>query len=160
MKWIKFIYSYLLGIYLFLHKMIRDYVLPIVHFIQFLKSLLDEDISKLSEDYKKHFADKLQMAEKFIGKLVTAFVFVVKNLLPDQVAELEHKTNLAIIKMYITYIKTLSDQQRNMLLFKTASLMLMWFMEDHDKPVTETEADFITQSVFTYLKHKGQLTST
>ncbi len=157
MKWIKFIWTYITAIIVMVRRIVRDYVIPIIHFIQAIKLLLESESEKIPDNIKKHFADQLFMTEKFITQLITAFVFVIKQLLPDEVAELEHKTNLAIIKMYIAKLKTLDDRLRNMLLFKTASLMLIWFMSDHDHPVTETEADFLTQTAFTYLKHKGKL---
>ena len=143
------------------YNTVRDYVLPIIRFINVVKELVvalpvayleskkakKGDEEKPVWDWIKYFVEKLQLAEAFIKQLFNAFVAAGKTLLPDVITG---KTFEECLLQFVEHFKTLNNTQRAWLSFKMASLMLLYFKKDEMK---ENEADFITQATFSWTKY-------
>ena len=151
-KFIYYIQLFIMGVY----RIVRDYVIPTVNFLQFLKNLLGEEIEKIDAQTrlsKKSLAESLGLAESIIEKLVNSFVYAIKQILPELAPT--GTTYYNIIKNFVVYLKDKDASYISMLLFKIASLMLVhWNKSDKKPEIKEYEADLIVQIVYSNEKFK------
>jgi len=155
------ILTFLSGFY----KFFKREVLPIIHFINAIKELLEVDTKApakknkaktkkeiKSEDGIIDFIDwlmnKLNWTLEQIEPYITAFVTAIKTLLPDIITG---KTFQECLIQYIMYLKECNKWQLSWTLLKTASLMIIEFSPD--KNIKEHQADFLAQTGYTYLKN-------
>jgi len=154
MKLVKRFYVWFKLIFSGLWRFIRDYVVPVILFINAIKELLETDIDEKKFNYKSYFADKLKYTQKLITLLVNAFINAAEILIPEAIEELKEKTYLAIILAFVEYFRTLDKPQKSMLFFKLASLMLIELTSDTKFKIKDDEADLLIQLTYSYNKYK------
>jgi len=144
-----------------LFKFVRDYAIPAINFINAIKDLIENPITDKKAidafDYKKFFTDKLNIAYSIISNLLAAFKAAMLNLFPDIG---EEKSYSKMILAYANYIRTLEKNQRNMVYFKTVSLMLVELINprtslpDNKEKISSSDADLLAQLSYSYNRHK------
>lgn len=136
------------------YRIVRDYVVPVINFMQAIKELLDAPVEgkdgAKNAYSKERFAEILKLSEEIIERLIYSFVAAVKDLLPELAPP--QTTYYNVIKNFIKYVKDLPEGQRNMIFFKVASYMLLhWQKASKQKEVTtEHQADLLVQMVYSY----------
>jgi hypothetical protein len=147
-----YIQLFIMGVY----RIVRDYVIPTINFLQFLKDLLSEEIEKIDAQTrfnKKSLAESLGLAESIIDKLVNSFVYAIKQILPELAPT--GTTYFNVIKNFVVHLKDKDTSYISMLLFKMASLMLVhWNKSDKKPEIKEYEADLLVQIVYSNEKFK------
>ena len=89
--------------------------------------------------------------------MLAAFKAAMLNLFPDIG---EEKSYSKMILAYANYIRTLEKNQRNMVYFKTVSLMLVELINprtslpDNKEKISSSDADLLAQLSYSYNRHK------
>ena|GEM_PF-4123511 len=158
---IKKIFYYILLIIQGVSRIVRDYVIPVINFLQFIKSLLEKPVEGKADPKntfsKSKLAEILGIAEDVIEKLVSSFVLAIKFLFPELAPAGTAYYN--VIQKFVDYLKKLPEGQRTMVIFKVASYMLLhWQKADKKTDVaTEHHADMLIQIGYSHLKHTNKL---
>lgn len=144
-----------------LFRFVRDYAIPAINFINTIKELVENPLTDEKAikafNYKDFFTNKLNVSYSLISNLLAAFKAALLNLLPDIGKE---KSYNAMILAYANYVKTLENHQRNMVYFKTVSLMLVELInprtsiKDNEEKISTSDADLLTQLSYSYNRHK------
>ncbi len=148
---IKRFYRIFLSLFYGLYRFSKRYVIPSIQFIEAIKALLDGELPSNDFNHKKYFAELLNTSEAFISEIMCAFVNAVNTVIPDVIDG--RKRHIEILLTFIKHIKALEKRQRGLILFKTASLMVMNLVPDK-KPIKENEADLLVQLNYSINKHK------
>jgi hypothetical protein len=139
------------------YKFVRDYVIPVITFVSFIKELLEKEIdakegAKIRYD-KTKFIDSLNYTSEIIDYLISAFVYSIRILLPELAPS--GQAYYVIIDNFIEHLRKLEPAQRTMLLFKIASYMLINYSNKRNKiKLKEHEADLYVQMVYSFKKNK------
>jgi len=161
----KKIILFLISLFFSLKSLANKYIIPIILFLQEIKRISQNKTKPITEkNYRNRFFIVLEKWQEYLESIINAFVEAVNTLLAEQVASIPtgpdnilHK--FLIIKMYIEHLKTLDNKHRNMLLIKTASLMLINLLFALGKaPITESKADAYCQASYCYMKRNKMLT--
>jgi len=160
----KRIIIFLISLFFTLRKFSNDFIIPIISFLQEMKRYSEYKKTRLTEkNYKTKLFFSLEKWQHILDTLINSFIEAANTLLPEQVSNIPvgHDNILRkflIIQMYIEHLKTLTNKQRNMLLIKTASLMLVNMLFALGKPqMTETSADVYCQTCYCYMKENNML---
>lgn len=151
-KLIYYIQIIIMGVY----RIVRDYVIPVIQFLQFIKELMSSEVNKKNAEEtlsKKSLSEYLKVAESVIDSLIKAFIQAVKQLLPDLVSD--KITYWELILRYVEYLKKQDSAYRSMILFKTASLMIIFWNKEKKIVIAENEADFLVQLTYSSEKFKN-----
>jgi hypothetical protein len=142
------------------YKFFKREVLPIIHFIEAIKVLIETDLTTLkSKKGKKDIIgfidwllDKLGWDRTTLDNFINAFMLAALKLIPDITTA--NPTFEELLVDYIKYCKTLTGLQLSWLFLKTASLMIIEFSPEKD--MKEHQADFLAQTAYTYVKNKKE----
>ncbi len=129
-------------------RIFRDYVFPIVHFINALKEIIEstEKGTGEIEPDESYFAKILRSTEAEIKILFKFFRKALFALLPDMWPA--NTSNINLIKKLVEHLRSLSKYQRAALLFKLASLMLIYWYDNKD--FEQKQADMLVQMAYNY----------
>ncbi|MCK4661344.1 MAG: hypothetical protein KAT68_00650 [Bacteroidales bacterium] len=156
MKLFRFIMAFMSLIFQSVWKFSRDYVIPVIDFINVIKQMLEMEVdvakcllNKKAFEYDSFFIEYLNCAESIIYKIMRAFIESVKVLVPD----IEETKWNEILLALVVYIKDLSKHQKAYLYFKLASLMVLKLAPDKYE-LHSNHSDFLVQFNYTYRKNK------
>jgi hypothetical protein len=156
MKNLNFLISIITALTNGMFKIIKDKVIPIIHFIETIKSLIenddflpskkktDKDKDPVKTDWIVWLVKTLSWSEETFKKFSKAFISSLKKLLPDVITG---SSFLIVLEEFVEHLRTLNNTQKAFLFFKLASLMLIALAPE--KKFQETESDFIIQLVYT-----------
>ena len=132
------------------YRIFRDYVFPVINFLEAIKALLENETLVNTKADENYFAQVLGKTKDQIALMFKAFRKAVFNLLPDLVPPITSNVNL--INKLIEHLRSLSGSQRAMFLFKMASLMLMNLYDA--EPIKESQSDLLVQMAYNQIKSK------
>jgi len=154
-----YVEMFLLGLW----KFSRDYVIPVIQFIEAVKELLkvaieqDEKIDAPSFQIQKYFIGRLSkfINEELIKKIIVAFIEAVQEVCISITIEKADKNKQAnVFAAFIEYLKPLNKYQRSMIYLKIASRILIAIVPA-DKLKGHT-ADVMVQMIYTNFKNKSK----
>ena len=132
-------------------RIFRDYVFPVINFLEAIKSLLDNEELAGTKADESYFAQVLGKTTDQIALMFKAFRKAVFNLLPDLAPPITSNVNL--INKLVEHLRSLSKSQRAMFLFKMASLMLMNLYDT--ETLKESQSDLLVQMGYNHIDKKN-----
>jgi enolase len=132
------------------YRIFRDYVFPVINFLEAIKALLENEELKDTKADESYFAKILGKTEEQIKLFFKAFRKAVFSLLPDLAPPVTSNVNL--INKLIEHLRSLTKSHRAMFLFKLASLMLINLYDLED--LKESQSDLLVQMAYNQKKSK------
>jgi len=133
------------------YRIFRDYIFPIISFLEAIKALLENEELKDTKADESYFAKLLGKTEEYIKLMFKAFRKAVFTLLPDLAPPVTSNVNL--INKLTEHLRSLTKSHRAMFLFKLASLMLINLY--NDETISESQSDLLVQMAYNHKKSKN-----
>lgn len=127
-------------------RVFRDYVFPVVNFINALKALLEDEQYKDVKADEGWFAKWLKKTEVEIKLMFKCFRKAISFLLPEFAPPAI--SNINLINKVVEHLRSLSKHQRAMFLFKMASLMLIYYYDKEE--LQEKQSDLLVQMAYNH----------
>jgi len=129
------------------YRVFRDYVFPVVNFINAIKSLLEDEQLKEVKADEGWFAQWLKKTETEIKLLFKCFRKAITLLLGVEFAP-PAISNINLINKVVEYLRSLTKYQRAAFLFKLASLMLIYYYDKEE--LQEKQSDLLVQMAYNH----------